>query len=198
IISYGTVALAQCSDAGDCTIGAKHQTLTHSIGVSYVFGKSSKTDDLTIHTMNLEGGFRLFEGSRLSVDLPWSRVSGPLGSTNGLGDVTVLWDQIIWNDLESRLSAQVGGKLATGNADAGNLPQAYQTGLGTNDFLLGMTYDFKPWTAAIGYQLSRGRSNNTISRLKRGDDLLLRLGYGTSFNSVSASAELLAIKRLQE
>jgi len=50
----------------------------------------------------------------------------------------------------------------------------------------------------VGYQLSRQRSANRIARLERGDDLLLRAGYGTSVGNASIRLELLGIKRLNE
>jgi len=198
LAAANTAVVAQCSDAGVCTIGSKHTSLSHQVGVSYVFGASGKTDDLTFHSVVMEGTVQLFEDARVVVSLPWTRVSGPLGNTSGIGDVTVLLNQRLWQDHASLLSVQIGGKLATGEDNAGSLPQSYQAGLGTNDLLLGVAYEFDGWTAAVGYQLSRARSENALTRLKRGDDLLLRLSYGGMLGDVNASAQMLAIKRLQE
>ena len=100
--------------------------------------------------------------------------------------------------MPGQLNVQVGGKLATGEVNAGNLPQAYQSGIGTNDLLLGLSYSYDSWNAALGYQYSRGRSDNRSTRLKRGDDLLMRLGYNAPIASMTAGVEVLAIKRLEE
>jgi hypothetical protein len=188
---------AQCSDAGICTIGSGGGHQEHRVGARYLLGKSGKEDDLTFHTFEVEGRISLFENSGITLILPWSSISGPLGSTTGIGDLILLWDQRLIAESGGGLSAQLGAKLATGVSNGDNLPQAYQPGLGTNDVLLGASYETDPWVFAIGYQISRGRSDNAITRLKRGDDLLGRVGYKTALESVGLSLEMLAIKRLQ-
>jgi len=134
----------------------------------------------------------------MTVRFPWSRISGPLGYASGIGDLTLLWSQTVWKVNADQVSVQIGGKFATGNANSANLPQAYQPGLGTNDFLFGVSYGTEPWLFAVGYQLSRGRSNNSITRLQRGDDLLARIGFTTHIDDLIVGLELLTIKRLQE
>lgn len=195
---FAPALYSQCSDAGVCSIGSQHRLLGHSFSAGYVFGKSSKSDDLTFHSFHVEGSIRVLEDSRLSIVLPWSSASGPLGKASGIGDLTILWSQIVLQNDARQLSVQIGGKFATGNADLGNLPQAYQPGLGTNDLLLGISFDTEPWLFALGYQLSRGRSSNAATQLKRGDDLLARVGYKTRVDDFTFGLELLAIKRLQE
>jgi hypothetical protein len=197
-MSFPNVFYAQCSDAGVCVVGSRHALMGHRVSVGYVFGKSGKTDDLTIHSFQIEGDIQLFHDSRLTVRLPWSRTSGPLGHTGGIGDLTLLWNQTVWEAIGGQLSVQAGGKFATGNANSADLPQAYQPGLGTNDLLLGISYDTEPWLFAFGYQRSRERSNNSITRLQRGDDLLARIGYNTHAGDLTVGLEILAIKRLQE
>lgn len=190
--------LAQCSDAGICVIGAKPTLLGHQVGASYLFGKSGKTDDLTIHSIQIDGSIQLFPNSRVTILLPWSRTNGPLGDASGIGDLTLLWNQVLSDTLNNRLSLQIGGKFATGTNNSGNLPQSYQSGLGTNDLILGISYETEPWLFSLGYQLSRGRSNNPVTQLKRGDDVLTRIGYKTHVADLSVGLEVLAIKRLQE
>lgn len=189
---------AQCSDAGVCSIGSPDSMSGHGLRAGYTLGRSGKADDLTIHTVQLEGIVRFSPEARLSVVVPWSRTSGPPGSAQGIGDVTILWNQTVWSRPEHLLSVQAGGKLATGTVNDGNLPQAYQPGLGTNDLLLGLAYETGPWLFAAGYQLSRGRSDNAVTRLKRGDDILGRAGYRTRVADLPATVELLALQRLQQ
>ncbi len=190
--------LAQCSDAGICMIGSHEPTLRHRIELSYIYGRESPSNKLTFNTLQLEGTVHIFQDSRVSFLLPWTHVDGPLGTTDGVGDFRIVWNQSVWHLTEGELSIQLGGKIATGNSNAGNLPQAYQVGLGTNDVILGLAYEREPWIIAAGYQASRGRSDNAITRLRRGDDFLLRAGYGLNLGSVRASGEILAIKRLAE
>jgi len=197
LLSYcSTPAISQCSDAGICTIGSHQEQFEHVVSASYVFGKSGKSDDLTFHTVQLEGTMELLHGSRLSILLPFSRISGPLGNASGVGDLTLIWNQAVSEANNRLLSVQIGGKIATGEANTGGLPQPYQPGLGTNDLLVGITYSADPWLIGFGYQLSRGRSANALTRLKRGDDMLARIGYTITFQTLGISFEALAIKRL--
>ncbi|MEX2090260.1 MAG: hypothetical protein WEB62_10835, partial [Bacteroidota bacterium] len=189
---------SQCSDAGVCSIGSHRPAASHQIGVSYTYGRSSATDDLTFHSVALEGNFHLEQDTRFAVTLPWSTQSGPLGSASGLGDLILVLDHVLLRSMPGQLNVQVGGKLATGEVNGGNLPQSYQSGLGTNDLLLGLSYSYDSWNAALGYQYSGGRSENRQTRLKRGDDFLIRLGYNTSIAPVTAGLEVLAVKRLAE
>lgn len=190
--------LGQCSDAGVCSVGSGNAVSGHHVGASYVLGKSGKTDGLNFHSIHFEGGIQLLPDSRLTILLPWSRTNGPSGTASGIGDLTLLWNQTVWNDNGNSINAQVGGKFATGEVNSGNLSQSYQPGLGTNDLLFGVTYEADPWTFAVGYQVSRGRSNNQITRLKRGDDALARIGYAAEVNDLTVGLELLLIKRLHK
>jgi hypothetical protein len=196
IISFPELLTAQCSDAGVCVIGSRDQMLQNHLSAAYVFGKSGKEDDLTFHTIEIEGTIQIFSGSSLVLLFPFSSISGPLGNTSGAGDLILLWDQEIWKETDKELSFRIGGKFATGASNSGNLPQAYQPGLGTNDLLAGISFETTNWIFAAGYQLSRGRSDNSITRLKRGDDLFAQAGYKTEFDILSAGIEILAIKRL--
>ncbi len=189
---------AQCSDAGVCSIGSTSTGGTGSIQFTYVFGTSGKEDDLTYHTMQIEGTFSPMENSMVSIMLPWHQARGTAGTASGVGDLVILWDQTLTRNGGERLSFQVGGKFGTGGVNRGGLPQAYQPGLGTNDLLLGIVYEDVSWHFAAGYQLSGGRCGNAIDRLKRGDDLFGRGGYTVPLGEASAGLELLAVKRLRE
>jgi hypothetical protein len=49
-----------------------------------------------------------------------------------------------------------------------------------------------------GYQVAGGRNNNTITRLERGDDFLLRGGYKFFVDDFTFEPQILLIKRLSE
>jgi hypothetical protein len=82
----------------------------------------------------------------------------------------------------------------------------YQSGLGTNDLLLGLTYGTERlttagtelWQFTLGYQQPFGTSGNNIDSLRRGPDLVGGISYSTLISDISLSGEILAIKRLTE
>lgn len=189
---------AQCSDAGACVIGSAPAESRHQVSLRYVFGSSGGDDPLTFHTIQLDGVLDLIEGGALILRLPYRIIDGPLGSTSGIGDLTLLWRQQLWSDHGNTLSLQAGGKVGTGPVNEEGLPQAYQPGLGTNDIIVGLSYETAPWIFAAGYQLSTGRSDNEVDRLARGDDLFARAGYRTFVDDVNLGLEVIAIKRLAE
>jgi len=211
IIAFcGDYAAAQCSDAGICVIGKKQidvkRKSTSSVGFSYIFGSSGKDNtlasgetDLTFNTLKLEAELEIFKSSFVSAGIPYSFISGPRGSAKGIGDLVVLWSKSFQLTGMSFLTVQAGGKLATGNVNAGDsLPQSYQPGLGTNDLLVGVMYSYENFFAAGAYQKPFGRSNNKVTRLKRGDDVFVRLGYMQPFERFNVKGEVLVIKRIQE
>ncbi|MCB2204138.1 hypothetical protein KQI65_05265 [bacterium] len=189
---------AQCSDAGACVIGAAPTNSRHQVALRYVYGQSGGDEDLTFHTIQLDALVDLFENSALIVRLPYRTIDGPLGSTSGIGDLILLWRQRVWQEHQQQLFLQAGGKLATGPVNEDNLPQAYQPGLGTNDLILGASYEYAEWLFAIGYQLSTGRSDNRIDRLERSDDFIGRVGYSSFISDIGFGLEVIAIKRLGE
>jgi len=168
------------------------------MGITYVFGASGKDSTLTVHTVRLEGSYRILDNSSLQIALPLSSQSGPAGNASGVGDITLLWNQTVFHADESTVRVQGGVKLPTGAVNAGNLSQTYQSGLGTTDFLFGGSFSFREITLAAAYQLTTGRSANNVTRLRRGDDVMVRAGYSAAVEQWSASGEVLAIKRIQE
>lgn len=203
-------SFAQCSDAGICVIGKKQIDVkrknTSTVGFSYTYGYSGKDNtlaagetDITFNTLKLETELEPFKSSFISASIPYTFISGPLGSAKGVGDLIVLWSKSFQLTGMSFLTVQAGGKLATGNVNAGDsLPQSYQPGLGTNDLLVGVMYSYENFFAAGAYQKPFGRSNNKVTRLKRGDDVFVRLGYTYSFEKFNVKGEVLVIKRIQE
>ena len=187
---------AQCSDAGVCSVGHRVPLRQNIFSVEYLFGRTSKADDITIHTVRLNALLPLFSRSTLMVSIPYSGQSGPLGSVSGIGDLTAVWTQELWSAGGFRWSANLGGRIALADVNAGHLPQAYQSGLGTNDLLAGIACQNDQWNIALGYQFSRERSANTATRLRRGDDLLFSMGYSDDLGALRTTAEILAIKRL--
>jgi len=187
---------AQCSDGGVCTLTSSSSQTAHALTLGYGYGASPSEDDLRFHSVRLASEIRLFEDSRVDIVLPFNAQSGPLGTVSGIGDLIMVWTQSISLAQDASLEAQVGGRFRTADVNAGGLPQAYQSGLGTNDLLLGVGYSTGSLSAGFGYQLSRGRSANAVTRLKRGDDVMVRASYSASLGDLGLTGEVLGIKRL--
>jgi hypothetical protein len=206
IFSAGPVS-AQCSDAGICIFGKKHEETNQKhnsqISLAYVFGRSGESvydnDDIIYNTFKLGGEFEVFKTSRFGFSIPYSYNSGDFGSVSGIGDLSLYWSYSLPIRKNHLLNFQVGTKLATGKVNSSDsLPQRYMPGLGTNDLLLGVSYSTKNFTISAAYQKPFGRSSNDVTRLKRGDDFLFRAGYHEVFNKLQVKAEVLTILRLQE
>lgn len=193
---------AQCSDAGVCQIGG-HSTESESerplnFSFAYKFGYSGKDyGDVQFHTLQLNGGYNFLSGSSVQAAIPYNIQSGPAGEISGISDLILSLSHKFLLDENSFLDASAGVKLATGDDNKDNLPQVYQSGLGTNDFLFALNYTYDKISVGAGYQLAGGRNNNVL-RLERGDDLLLRAAYQLSFDEISITPQLLFIKRLSK
>jgi hypothetical protein len=113
-----------------------------------------------------------------------------------MGDVMVTWVQELSADPENPIELQGGLRLATADENSGGLPQRYQSGLGTNDIMLGVGWVNGHWQAGAGFQIPLGRSANNVDRLKRGPDLMFRAGYTLEHERLQITGELIGIKRL--
>jgi len=200
---------SQCSDAGVCTIGKSHSrqvtSNTSSITLGYVFGSSGKDNDingvlndLSFNSIKLDADLDILQNTRLLMSIPYTFITGPLSDVNGLGDLTIAFTRSFAIEKIHTLSFTLGGKLRTGRVNSDDsLPQRYMPSLGTNDLFIGVSYAYTNYSAAVAYQKPFGRSPNFVTRLKRGDDLLLRAGYSQQFGKVNAKAEILTILRIQ-
>ena len=202
LISTGFYAFenyAQCSDAGVCQLGGHlakgEEKELFNISAAYKYGYSGKDDDVQYNSFVLDGSYNLLENSSVQVLIPYNIQSGPEGSVSGVGDLILSWNQQLYSNENSSFNASLGAKLATGDDNKDSLPQVYQSGLGTNDILFGLSYTYSKITVGAGYQLAGGRNDN-ILRLERGDDLLLRASYQFAFNQLSIVPQLLFIQRL--
>ncbi len=214
-------SFGQCSDAGICSLSNHTNVVlaSNSIKLGYSFGTTGKDEKLNHQKISLDYTHYFMEGaSSLAISIPYSIQSGenvyinePSVRVSGIGDIQLLGSMSVWNDevmdtsssihainTMKSLQVQVGAKFATGKINEDNLPLRYQSGLGTNDLLLGISYIMSPFEAGIGFQLPFGISKNHIDSLKRGADLLTHISFTHTFDRFSAIAEILAIKRLSK
>jgi hypothetical protein len=199
VISNSIENYAQCSDAGICQLSGhsmgEDDEVLFTISGFYKYGYSGKEDDVQFNSLQLNGTYNLFSNTSIQFLIPYNIQSGPAGDVNGIGDLILSLNQNLLSDKGSSLDASIGIKMATGDDNKDNLPQVYQSGLGMNDVLFALNYNYHKLSVGAGYQISGGRNNN-ITRLEKGDDLLLRASYNLSFNQLSITPQLLFIQRL--
>jgi len=196
-----TTTYAQCSDAGVCQLGSvSHGEERKSIlQISYNNGYSGKDDDVTFHSIHFTAQYSFFAESYFNLIVPYNFQSGPRGNVNGIGDLIVSWNQELISSESSILNVSAGIKLATGDENLEPLlPQVYQPGLGSTDFIFALDYHYENFNFGAGYQLAGGRNDKTGIKLKRGDDLMFRSSYSLLFNSFSLTPQFLFIKRLSK
>lgn len=200
---FSAVLYAQCSDAGICVIGKNKPELSskkshNKLSVNYNLGFSGKEGgDFIVNTLSFGADLQIFNSSMFNIIIPITTVSGPIVTEKGFGDMIVTYTTYFHFRKLGLLGATVGAKIETGSADLDGLQQAYQPGLGTNDLLLGVGSNSGPVNIYLGYQLPFGRSPNGLTRLKRGQDIMLRFGYTQPYKLITLQAEVIAIKRLQ-
>jgi hypothetical protein len=196
---YLSETFAQCSDAGICQLGGHsmedENEILLSISGFYKYGYSGKEDDVQFNSLQLNVSYNAFSNSSIQLLVPYNFQSGPAGNVNGIGDLILSLNQSLLMDGNSSLNGSIGIKMATGDDNKDNLPQVYQSGLGMNDVLFALNYTYNKLSVGAGYQIS-GERNNNITRLEKGDDLLLRASYDLSFEQLSITPQLLYIQRL--
>jgi hypothetical protein len=170
----------------------------------------------SISTTQVEANIGLIDQKLFAqVKVPYLLVDGKLGSTNGLGDITLSLSYIAFTKSKSSLSLTGGVKLPSNNANLSNndmpLPMVYQTSLGSTDGLIGAKYTFKKWDFTLGYQHSFNANKNAYvhrtsgsdtavynsyfesGSLRRSDDWVFRINRNFTFHNASFSAGLLPI-----
>jgi hypothetical protein len=204
IVLTNDASFSQCSDAGICSVGEHTSERNNAVSFGAIYGSSGKDDDISFFSFKLSGMFfpfssneGFFQNSSFVVEAPFNIQKGPAGSVNGFGDLTILFNQPVYKS-DFDLIFTIGAKIATANVNANSLPQAYQSGLGTNDILLGLSLVYESLNFSAGYQKTTGRSSNSLTRLKRGDDLLIKTGYRFKLDNLTLSPELLYIQRIGE
>ncbi|MCB0791273.1 MAG: hypothetical protein KDB97_05870 [Flavobacteriales bacterium] len=212
-----------CSDAGVCTAGplgealltdSAYRSAAH-IGLSFAQGEQGVNVFQVVPEVQVGLTHRL--GAQLK--LAYTTVNGDLGSTSGLGDITLSLTYLVHRTDRGSWQVLAGTRFPTNKADAtvddGPLPMPYQTSLGTWDLLFGVAYRNKGFEAALAYQYIYFDQNENFflrSRwdtasvaqnyfnsfwLERGDDAILRLQYGFRTGRFDISPGLLGIYKVE-
>lgn len=194
-----------------------HQYPKYFFQLSTSIGKGDR--GVIISTTQLEANMRLIHKKLFAqVKLPYMYISGDLGNTNGIGDITVGATYIAFAKTKSNLSISGGVKIPTNNANLAKdtlpLPMVYQTSLGTTDLLLGAKYTYKKWDFTLGYQHAFNANKNEYlfrttkhsnaynsyfesNRLMRSDDAIFRVNRTFIVKKINMNAGLLFIYHLK-
>ena len=169
-----------CSDAGFCTMGAMRPSQIYtkkinfklrSIEVSYYKGATHLTPTISSATVDFSFGFN--DITSMQIKLPYQWVSGSMGSTSDLSDISLSITRNIKSTDTYHINATLGTKiptnksnLQTGDTDITSdnlphtLPMYYQTSLGSFDFVAGIAYISEKWMFATGIQAALSANSN--------------------------------------
>lgn len=228
-LGVANFAIAQgCSDAGFCTMGAmkpdqfynkRVQIRLRSIEFSQYVGLTRFGDVVVNYTGDVNVG--ITERSTFQIKLPYVIAMGPLITNTGVGDMSLSFTQNIISRPAYQVGLTVGGKIPTGEVNTKTpegrpLPMYNQTGLGTYDFVTGLSIATDKWLFATGYQHAFGTSRNEFlwnpwtgheleaearaypraKNLKRGEDVMLRIERNFRFVNWNVNVGLLPIYRI--
>jgi hypothetical protein len=166
--SIVSICAQGCSDAGVCNVpsfrpGGGLQG-SEAFNLQYT-GLSFGRADHNISVFNLYTGQTFKLGERFSLD---GKTGFMLATGNGY--TTVGYNDIYLNlnyhpDQHWTFSGGIKfrSNKATEERDGKDLPMDYQTSLGTNDLLLGISYVIDNFQATLAYQDPLGKNRNTFS-----------------------------------
>lgn len=223
LLSIFKINAQGCSDAGGCSAGSMSflespQKNKINFAIEQTFGLGEKFTLIGQTTAIIQ--YRLFRTTHLELRSPYIFTVGNLGHTAGVGDMIFSVTQNLFTKQTQGSSLLMGVRLKSNNANFTYhdtpLPMAYQTSLGSNDFLAGIFYYWQKWDFYIAIQHAFNRNKNQYihsenesdekklyyesAGLKRGDDLYFRVQHTFSLkqNKNQIKATLLNIYRLQE
>lgn len=228
VCSVAAVFGQGCSDAGFCTMGAmkpdqpfnkKIEFRLRTMELSFYRGTTPLTPVIYVATADLN--FSLSRKTTFQVKLPYQSVTGTLGETSGIGDISICFTRTLLSNEKFDVNLSVGGKLATNQSDKDEdgypLPMYYQTSLGTYDFITGISLITRNWLFATGVQHPFNSNGNEFlwsrwegsgqdpayiekysraNKLKRGTDVMLRVERNFRFSRFNFSLGLLPIFRV--
>lgn len=194
---------SQCSDAGICSIGGHTETKQTSVNpltlnLSYGFSLSGKPENITYNSITTGINYRFNEMISAGAQLPYHFNTSNITDISGIGDLIVSVNYSHPLGKKDNLRFSVGGKFATGKTDKDSLTLAYQTGAGTNDVLLAVTYEQREFFLGLGFQNPFGEANTGRYILERSPDIMLRGGFNFIQEKYSLGLESIIVKRISK
>ncbi len=153
------------------------------------------------------------------IAMPFSIISGKLGTVSGLNDITsrITFESAL--SQKSSIKIFLAGKFPASQANKKmkglDLPMVYQTSLGTYDFLIMGAWVYQSWSISAGYQHPFNHNMNEFQpdlwspelpvkkyfpsyHLKRGDDITLRIDHFFIGENQGGSLSLIPVYRIKE
>ena len=170
-------ALAQgCSDAGFCTMGAMKPDQHYSEKVDFKLRsieintyRGTTTTSPVVYVTTADMTFSLTQSLFIQAKVPYQWVTGNLGDTQGVGDLSISITQGLGTAFGGSVSATLGTKIPTNESDLSDsnkwgveedLPMYYQTSLGSYDFIAGGAWINTKWLIATGVQIALTENSN--------------------------------------
>ncbi len=226
--TFTNVRAQGCSDAGVCSIGSSHsladdstsidEPAITSVSLTTSFGMGE--EGVTIFQVIPELNIGITKKLALQARIPFLAINGNLADVTGVGDV-MMGLSFIANKKTTTNTVIYGGlkiPLSDANGKEKNLslPMPYQVGIGTLDFVGGISHTFYDLQTTIGYQhvLDNGNKNEFTRNLwkedkdaqryfesnglMRGNDASLKFEYNLRINNVTLAPGILAIYRINK
>ena len=186
------------------------------------FYRGTTTLTPIVYVANMDFNFSLNSRNTFQVKVPYQWVTGALGNTASIGDISLCYTRNVFSSDKFDLNASVGAKLPTNNSNTmagpNSLPMYYQTSLGTYDLIAGVSLINRKWLFATGIQIPLNQNGNQFdwhrwistdpaeaayvqkypnsTDLRRGVDIMLRVERNFRLSRFNFSAGLLPIYRI--
>jgi len=195
-----------CSDAGFCSVNSiKPIEIQDSIiqlnsqfkvGLSYGLAQNN----VSIFSPYIEYSRSFNRKTAVSFKVLSSIHVGELASTIGFSDAIATVNHGFTRKLKGIAGIKIPFNRSTLSKSGNDLPMAYQTSLGTFDFILGSSYSIKSFLLAIAYQQPLSQNQNrflsedylaedaesdylSTNLYQRNGDILIRFSNFTTFKS---------------
>jgi len=207
-------ALSQCSDAGVCTIGEKHdrnllKKNSGAVLVSYTYGNGGGNQSNSFNTFKIGGEISFAENLSFSLTVPVMIMNTsnqvydpngltliPSGTSTGIADAFILLNYKRKSGKDINYSVQAGFKAASSTFDKDNFK--YYSAQGTNDLLVGFDFVYKFLNFSVGSQVPLSAYEDDDRTFDRGADIFFRVGYFNQIKKMNLKLEFIGIKRLNK
>ncbi|MBU2916171.1 hypothetical protein [Reichenbachiella agariperforans] len=178
VVTWSDMLGQGCSDAGFCTMGAmkpdqyyseKVDVKLRSVEINAYRGTTTLSP--VVYVLTADMTFSITNKLFVQAKVPYQTVTGNLGDTGGLGDISLSLTRNLLETKKGVLSATVGTKIPSNHSDiekqnneflseGQDLPMYYQTSLGSYDFIAGGAWINEKWLFATGIQIALTQNQN--------------------------------------